>query len=223
MGKLWNALKNTWREKKDEAAEKLADPVRDGKFAIEDAKKQEAEFTRQVAEHIAAIKRMERDRAESEAQMKKYDKLAKTFAKKIEEGDDSQMKNLEAAAQKVEQFKAKMTELKKGIETNEGHRRKLESDLNQVRNRIATAEQNYHTLAARQKAAEMKKKLAESKAKLETGMGGLSALDELQNAVDVTETQAEAIEELAGVSDADLEAAAAEASASDLASKYLKK
>ena len=49
MGKLWKAIKNSWREKKDEAAERRADPVRDGKYAIEDSKAKMQEIQGSIA------------------------------------------------------------------------------------------------------------------------------------------------------------------------------
>ncbi len=37
MASLFKAIGNMFREKRDNAAKALADPVRDGKFAIEDS------------------------------------------------------------------------------------------------------------------------------------------------------------------------------------------
>ena len=49
MASFIKAFSNMLRGVKDEVADKMADPVRDGKLAIEDSEKQIAKFTEQVA------------------------------------------------------------------------------------------------------------------------------------------------------------------------------
>ena len=57
MASLWKAFKNSWREKKDAAAEAMADPIRDGKYAIEDSKKKIAEIKTNIAKYSGQIKK----------------------------------------------------------------------------------------------------------------------------------------------------------------------
>jgi len=232
MGRLWDAITNTVRQKRDDAAAKLEDPVRDGKFAIEDAERQVAEYKKDVRKHIASIKTMEKEAAEAEENRKKYDRMAKKFAKAIKAHDaeeeemsqadyDKANRNLEAAAAKVEEFETKVKTLRQSIETNEGHRKALQRELEKAQDRIARAKQNHSTLAARKKAADIKLKLNESKDKISGGLKGLGGLDRLEQATIEAESEAEASDELAGLDDADLEAEAAAIGASDRASKYL--
>ncbi|KKK62059.1 hypothetical protein LCGC14_3008140, partial [marine sediment metagenome] len=60
MGKLFSGLKNLLRQKRDEAAEAIADPVRDGKFAIEDSKAELAKLRTSIAQFSGTIKQQER-------------------------------------------------------------------------------------------------------------------------------------------------------------------
>ena len=60
MASLLRSVSNWIRGKRDDAANKLKDPIRDGKFAIEDTEKQIAGFTQRVAALVAQNKRAQR-------------------------------------------------------------------------------------------------------------------------------------------------------------------
>lgn len=223
MASLWQGIKNMFREKKEQAALALADPVRDGKFAIEDAKKQEADFRHQVRDVVAEIKLMENQLTEKQADRKKYDSLAKKFAEAVKGGDKSQMDNLNAAAGQVEKLDADIAACKKSLASLQASRIGLQGELDKVRNRIVKAEQNYAVNAARIKAAKIKTTLNQSRAKIASGVTGLESLDDMEAAADRMEAESEATEEMAGAAtDIDsLEAEAASIGGSSAADKYL--
>ena len=90
---------------------------------------------------------------------------------------------------------------------------------------ISLAEQNLQTLSARQKAADIRTKLASATAGIDNASGGLAALDDLERAVNKSEAQAEATEELSASGGEALEskyAVAASSTTSDLVNEYLK-
>lgn len=225
MASLWKAIMNTWRKKRDDAAKALGDPVRDGKFAIEDAKKQESQFRSEVANLIAATKELERDQASATTQEQKWDRIARAAAAKFKGGDESAKLDVEAAAKEVERFRTRAAELTTQITKNRQVEQNLRTQMENVRTKISRAEQNHATLAARCKAAEIRKGLASAAAKIEEAGGGLGALDDLETAVNRTESEAEAFEELAVTSSSTLSdkyATAASGATSSLVDDYLK-
>lgn len=225
MASLWNGIKNVFREKKEQAAQRLADPVRDGKFAIEDAKKQEIDFRRQVRDVVADLKQMENQLTTKQGERKKYDGLATKFAAALKSGDKDQMTNLQTAAGKVDALDAEISATKKSLEGLRTSRQQLQGELDRVRNKIAKAEQTYSVNAARIKAAKIKKTLHESKARVAAGISGLGALDDMSEAADRLEAEGEATEEMAGPASSidELEAEADALGGSSAADRYLAK
>lgn len=220
MGKLWNALANTVRGKRDEAAAKLADPVRDGKFAIEDAKKQISEFRSVLTKLVASTKRLEREVAAAKAEAKKYDKMATAAG-----AADDEKAVLQAVA-KIEEWEAKRDTAAAQFKKNSADEAKLRKQLSAAETKVSTAQSNMSTLAARKQGADIRKQLADASSQFGSSMGGLSALDNLQSSVDESEAEADAAEDLSGGGDEDALAAYAtggSASASGRASKYLQK
>lgn len=111
MANLWNAIRNVVRGKSNELAEKIADPVRDGKLAIEDSKKQIASFTEKIAKLTAHNKQQIRKRDELEQEVKKYHNLAVRAAQGGNENDARQA--LELKLQAEQRFNAVNTEVEK--------------------------------------------------------------------------------------------------------------
>lgn len=220
MGKLFSAIANTIRGKRDEAAQKLADPVRDGKFAIEDAKKQISEFRSVLTKLVASTKRLEREVAAAKEEAKKYDRMARAAGK-----DDNETAVMQAVT-KIEEWEAKRDAAAGQLKKNLADEGRLRKQLSAAETKVSTAQSNMSTLAARKQGADIRKQLADASSQFGSGMGGLSALDDLQSSVDEAEAEADAAEDLSGGGDEDALAAYAaggSASADARASKYLNK
>lgn len=191
MASLFKAIGNVFREKRDQAAKKLADPVRDGKFAIEDSKKQIRDHTTTVAQLRAETIKSKRKLTDAQSEKKKYDR----FAKKA--GEAGNQDDLRAAVEKLQEWTTICTELSSQIEKNEGVETNLRKQLDAARTKVARAEQNHTTLAARKKGAALRTSLAKASQTFADGQVGLGALDELEDAVLQEEAEAEAFEEMA--------------------------
>lgn len=220
MASLFKAIGNVFREKRDQAAKKLADPVRDGKFAIEDSKKQIRDHTTTVAQLRAETIKSKRKLTDAQSEKKKYDR----FAKKA--GEAGNQDDLRAAVEKLQEWTTRCTELSSQIEKNEGVETNLRKQLDAARTKVARAEQNHTTLAARKKGAALRTSLAKASQTFADGQVGLGALDELEDAVLQEEAEAEAFEEMAapGV-DKGLEekyGSGGSVSTEDMMAKYMK-
>ena len=219
MASFLKALANTIRGKRDEAAQKLADPVRDGKFAIEDATKQIVEFRTVLTKLVAATKRLEREAEAAKVEIKKYDRLAKAAG-----ADDNEAAVMQAVS-KIEEWEAKKDAATAQFKKNLADETKLRKQLSAAETKVSTAKSNMSTLAARKQGADIRKQLADASSKFGGG-GGLSALDDLQSSVDEAEAEADAAEDLSGGGEEDLLAAytgGGSAASSARASRYLNK
>lgn len=203
MASLFGAIKNCFREKRDQAAKKLSDPVRDGKFAIEDSKTQIRDWTTQVAKLRAATLKQEQEYKDALAEKKKYTRIAEKAGAAGNEED------VRSAVEAITKWDTRAKELKKQIDLNATTQANLQKQLDAARTKVSRAEQNHQTLAARKKGAEIRKSLAMASQKFADGQGGLSALDDLEDAVREDEAEAQAFEEMS-----------APAVETDLADKY---
>ena len=199
MASLFGAFKNMFREKRDQAAKALADPVRDGKFAIEDSKKQIREYTTQVAKLRAATIKMEQDHRDALAEKKKYTRIA------TQAGDAGNKDDVQTAVGKITEWGNRASELKKQIDANATTQKNLQAQLERARTKVNRAEQNHQTLAARKKGAEIRKSLAAASQLFAEGQGGLAALDDLDEAVRNDEAEAQAMEEMSAPADEGLD------------------
>lgn len=195
MASLFKAIGNMFREKRDNAAKALADPVRDGKFAIEDAKKQIREYTTQVAKLKAETIKQKANHKDALEERKKYERIAGQAGKAGNEDD------VRTAVEAIQKWTSSAAELKSQITRNEGVETNLRKQLDAARTKVSRAEQNHQTLAARKKGAEIRKSLAMASQQFAEGQGGLSALDDLEESVRNEEAEAEAFEEMSAPAD----------------------
>ena len=190
MASLFKAIGNMFREKRDSAAQALADPVRDGKFAIEDAKTQIREYTTQVAKLRAETIKQKANLKDATEGKKKYTNIA------TKAGEAGNKADVETAIGQIQKWTAREKELKEQIARNEKVETNLRAQLDAARTKVSRAEQNHQTLAARKKGAEIRMSLAKASSQFAEGQGGLSALDDLDEAVRNEEAEAEAFEEM---------------------------
>lgn len=215
---LFKAIGNMFREKRDQAAKALEDPIRDGKFAIEDSKTAIRKFTTDVAHLRAATIKLEQEHKDALSEKKKYEGIAGAAGKAGNKDD------VETAVGKITQWTTRAAELKRQIDNNKKTQQNLQSQLEKSRTKVNRAEQNHQTLAARKKGADIRKSLAMASSKFAEGQGGLAALDNLEDAVRDTEAEAQAFEEMAAPADEGLEDkyAAGASGEEDMVAKFMK-
>lgn len=190
MAKILKAVSNWFRAKDEDAAKALSDPVRDSRFAIEDSKKQIADFTAKIAQLVASNKRLERERDESAAEVDKFQRFAERAA---EAGDENDVRQ---ALEHRSQADQRVLTLTSEIERNYQLIAQLREQLNKARARVANAESNLVRLSARMEGAKVRTELAKASSAFDSGSSPLAALDNLEKQVDTLETEAEAWEEL---------------------------
>ena len=200
---LWNTIKNTLRGAADKADSALQDVERDSKYAIEDSKKQIAEFQTKIAGVMGRNKLLVRQRDEAAKEVDKFLGLAKK-AKAAGNMDDAR----ELLTSKGT-HQSNLDTLNGQIEANERIISSLRSQLESNRARVANAESNRTRLLAQNEGAKIRRELAKASTDFDSN-SPLSALDSLEEAVAKNEAEAESYEDLAG---------AANPSA-DLAKKY---
>ncbi len=187
---VFQALFNWFRAKNKEAAEAMSDPVRDGKLAISDSEKQIEEFTSKIATLIAETKNLEKQAADSAADVAKYQAVAAAALRAGNESDARDAITLKQKAEQVAQNHAAQVASNKDLVT------KLREQLNAARLKVATAKGNITQLQARASAAKIRTDLAKAASAFQSNKGGLAALDDLEKSVKKQESVAEAYEEL---------------------------
>lgn len=188
MASLTRAIGNWFREKKDEAAESISDPVRDAKYDIEDSETQIKDFESKIQALMKANNNLKKDRQDSAEEVEKWDGLARRAAAAGNREDvQSCVTKKQTAQGEVEQYA-------KDITANDKTIAELRVQLGKARNRIAKAKSNTAVLSARHSSAKLRTNLAAGVRGL--GDGPLSRLDDLENAVRSAESDAEAWEEL---------------------------
>lgn len=188
MAKFWKMFKNTVREKKDQAADKMADPIRDGKFAIEDAKKKLAEINGDIAKYSASIKINERQLATETADVKKWTNLAKKAA------DAGNEENVRKCITDKAQAQARADNLKKQIKIDLAYKDQMKSQWQKKNNEVSQAESNHAQLAVRKQMAEARKEFAKGSAGLDSE-SCFAEMNKLNEQVIADECEAEALEE----------------------------
>ncbi len=196
MSKVLKSIGSWLRGKDSEISKKLADPVRDGKFAIEDSKKQVKDFTVKISQLIAGNKRVQREIASAEADVVKYQGFAVKAAGAGNESDCREAVRLKTEAlQQVALLTKEAAKNQQLIDT-------LRANLNSARAKISSAERNMISLSARKEGAKVRKELSMASSKFNINDGPLSKLNDLEKAVIEEETEAEAWDELSADTDA---------------------
>ena len=194
MGKLWKAISNTWREKKEQAAKKLEDPVRDGKFAIEDSKQKLVEINKSIAKYSSQIKQNQKKLKAEKEEIAKWGKLAAKAATAQNEEDVRKCVSEKTQAQE------RADNLKKQIASDEAYLAKMKTDWQKKNNKVSNAESKHTQLAVRKQMAAARKELMQGAAGLNSD-SCFAALDKLEQDVEADECEAEAYEEMAPTDD----------------------
>ena len=191
MGNIFKTLFNIGKGKAEEADKTLKskNAVILGKQAISALDKKIKQYVIDCGDYSATIIVQKKDLAEVEADVKKWQKIAESQAKK---GDaDKAKKALEEKAK----FVTKQATLKSEIARNEATLEDNKNNLAAARARLEGAESKIDTLEIRKKGADMRQQAS--------GIGldseDFSAIDDLEDEVNLSEAKAEAYEEMKGV------------------------
>ncbi len=190
MAGFWKSIKNTFREKKDQAAESMSDPIRDGKYAIEDSKTKLAEIGTSIAKYSASIKKNQRSLDTELGDIRKWGNLAKKAA---ESGSEEKVRT--CITEKT-QAQSRADNLKKTIKSDEAYLAKMKSDWQKNNNKVSQAESNHSQLSVRKQMAEARKEFAKGAQGLNSD-SCFAELDKLADSVEADECEAEALEEMA--------------------------
>lgn len=188
--KLLKQLFKNLRSADAKAADAMKNPIDDGKLAIEDSKKQIVGFRKAIAQALANNKVLEREVETAKQTSEKYLNIAKQ-AKAAGNMDDARaaLTEKQTADQRVESLSAEITKNSNLIASQR-------KQLDIADSKIAKAENNLKTQSLRLEGAKIRKGLAEATSNFNTGDNPLAALDELENAVNTAECEADAVEEL---------------------------
>jgi phage shock protein A len=190
MAKFWKSIQNTFRQKKDEAAEAMSDPIRDGKFAIEDSEKKLGDIQLNIAKYSASIKKNQRQLDTEMADVRKWGNLAKKAAEAAKVDDVTKCVSEKSQAQ------ARADNLKKLIKTDETYLAKMKSQWQANNAKVGAAKSNHAQLAVRKQMAEARKEFAKGTQGLDSD-NCFAQLDKLADSVESDECEAEALEEMA--------------------------
>jgi len=187
---LFRILRNIWREKTDQATKALEDPIREGRYNIEDAKTEILTLRRQLFGLVKTNNNTKKQHKEHLTKVDTWAKLAEKAAK-LGNRDDA-----ETALSHMNNAKQSAGSLESQIKSNEATISSIKRDIAKAENQVARAESNHAQLSARMVAADTRKAIAESRDKFNSS-SALSALNELEDAVQDAESGADAMEELA--------------------------
>lgn len=203
LKELWKKL----RRKDKDAADNMRDYVADAREAIEARKQEIVSFRGKVAEVNQAKRVLERQLADTEAEVKKW---------------NATLDNIKDSSLELEEKKEKgapvMTARNSAMERAEGLRQsvraqeemlvQLRKQLVEAQSDLADREQKLVTLAARHHAVKIRKGLNDAAAAFSTGKNSLSAVDQLEQKVMSEEDRTAAIAEEIELSKPGSEAAA---------------
>lgn len=188
---LFNTLTNVVKSYVGIVDDKLKDPVRDTKVAIQDSKKEIASFESEIASLMASNKVSKGKLSGALQEVKKWQDISKKAAEAGAEND------VRDAVTKRQSSEAEVKALQEQVTRNEMLIDQQKKLLTDQRGKVARAESNLSSLTARQKGAELRKGMTDAGTSFGKGRG-LNALDELESSVASAEAEAEALEEMSG-------------------------
>lgn len=192
---LLKSLKNLFRGWRDEVVEAAADPIRDGKYAIEDAERLIAAHRQSIVGVVVANKSLERQLKYALDDVKKWESIL-TVAEEIDKPRTQTHLN---------EAKKLAIRLRKEIDLNQIAMKRLQDEIAKAELKILSAKSNYSQLAARVQSAEIRQSLSSASDKFGNASNPLAALDDLAKQAEAEEDKAAALEELSTSTDQGLE------------------
>ena len=187
MGKLLDNIVNIFRDGKNQLADKLADPIRDGKLAIEDAEKQIGVLSGKAAAIGRESNLLQEKVANAKQDADKYDRIAKAAAAA------GNVDDVKTAAQAKHNAENQATTYQGIIDKNAATAKTILSQITELEGKIEEAKSNM----ARLEASITSDKLREESAKADVlgqSKTTFSSLDAIKHAADTAKASADAWE-----------------------------
>ena len=179
----------------NDMTEGFEDPERMLKQAVREMEDSIAEATQETAKALANSKILAKELAANEQQAADWQKKAEQA---VAAGDDNLARK--ALARKAEHQKL-VTALQDQLNVTQDSCRTLKNQLEGMQAKLAEAKRNLATLAARQRAADFKKKMHTNEVALQTGAAtddAFGKFERMREKVERAEAEAEALAELRG-------------------------
>lgn len=200
---LIKTIGNIFCAKAKELDGALKNPERDMDLAIDDSKKQIRNFQEKISKLNAQQKLIEREAKEKEAKVAQLQAMA---AKAVEAGNDEDALQI---LQQQDNQQSALNTLKSQVTTNRNDIMGARKQLQAMQAKVKKAEIDKQRLGVRMQSAKIREGLAKARSEFAGDDNPLSALDDLEDAVNAAEAKAEATEEdvsmEAGSIDEDLE------------------
>jgi len=193
MGKLFKAVSNRFRAKRDELAKRVGDPIADGRIAIADSKKEVRKYQDNLTELMVQLKGLQKQLKDYSDDVKKYQLIAEEALGLGNDSDARQAVELKLKSQE------RVDALKVEIKSTEKLLGRLRDELNRATMRIVEAENNLIQLEARMQGAKIRAGLAKAASSFKFDeSGALGDLEDLKKSVEREELRTESIEEFSG-------------------------
>lgn len=185
---IWNSIKNFFRARKDDAAKALANPIRDGKYAIKDSEDELNKKRSSLAYYIAENKSLHRKMEAEKSNVEKYTRLVELAKSR---GDD---RDVEVLTKSLLSAKSLAVTLKKEFDKNEELIKVYKTQIDAAQQKIDNAENSFTQLSIRLKSAELREELTSSD--FTDVVTPFTMLEDLAKTVEEKENLAAAKEEL---------------------------
>ena len=201
--KILEQLAKVFRQTDEDIANSLKDPVRDAAFAIQDSETEINKLTSQLHDLMTNTENLQKQLADAQADVNKYSGYAQRAAQRMASlpPDSSEAVQCQADIREAVEAKQRAAALVNTLTTNIAENSKVEQRLQDqiasARSMVANAETNKARLTATLASNQLREKYAAASAQFGSKQGkGLSALNDLQKAVDATDSSAKAWEKL---------------------------
>jgi len=186
---LLKTVGNIFRQHAENLDKALSDPARDGHLAIEDAQKEVNDFEAKLHDLVAQTITLRQKRDAALANVAKFTTLAANAAKAQNKED------VVAALTEKQRAQTNVDSLNKDIEANEKVQENAKAHIADVRSQIENAKNTEQQATVRIATADLRSKLASSTSTFGKN-NGLASINQLNQAADSAEANAQATEEL---------------------------
>lgn len=184
----------------NDMAEQYEDPEKMLKQAVREMETSIDEARHNVARSMAGVKVVSRELAENERQVAQWQSRAEAA---VASGDDQLARKALTRKQEYEKLVAALVDQRvSAVEASTALRRQLEG----MQAKLADARRRLGTLSARKKAADVRGRMALGTIDPQLNSDAFAKFDRMREKVELAEAEAEALQELAGVSTAESQA-----------------
>lgn len=199
MPGIFERLFKTGQAEAHALMDKMEDPIKLSEQAIRDLKKDLHESTKALAEVKAIAIRLEREKNEHGNRASDYERKAMVLLQKAQGGDleEAEAERLaREALSRSEESQQRHTETAAQAEQQQQMATKLQSNVNDLKSKISSYENDLVTLKARTKTANATRKINQHLSSVDS-KGTVALLERMKNKVEEEESLAQAYGEMA--------------------------